>query len=218
MPVSFWCASLDERLGLGTLISEHLNDSRQGLNTQLSAWRISCGSRSTAGSRVTKTSTTRSGVAPTFHLIGSPMGLHRFVDGLVKRWRYHPSFKNGGRPFHLIWLARAAEASVEQIVRLALVVDLRPRARAVPEEQPQCSRTMRRGTPPVERGVVPGAERLRRLGRKRLHKPSSVREVDDQACAFCTPAITTSARQSRPGRHPDGSTNISCPPSRCART
>ena len=27
---------LDERLGLGTLISEHLNDSRQGLNTQFS--------------------------------------------------------------------------------------------------------------------------------------------------------------------------------------
>ena len=28
--------ALDERLGLGTLISEHLNDSRQGLNTQFS--------------------------------------------------------------------------------------------------------------------------------------------------------------------------------------
>ena len=49
---------LDERLGLATLISEHLSDSRQGLNTQFSLG-ISCGSRSTAGSRATKTSTTR---------------------------------------------------------------------------------------------------------------------------------------------------------------
>ena len=58
----------------------------------------------------------------------------------------------------------------------------------------------------VERGVVPGAERLRRLGRKRLHKPVvAVREVDDQVWRS-TPAITTSARQSRPGRRPaDGS-------------
>ena len=49
---------LDERLGLATLISEHLSDSRQGLNTQFSLG-ISCGRRSTAGSRATKTSTTR---------------------------------------------------------------------------------------------------------------------------------------------------------------
>ena len=49
---------LDERLGLATLISEHLSDSRHGLNTQFSLG-ISCGSRSTAGSRATKTSTTR---------------------------------------------------------------------------------------------------------------------------------------------------------------
>ena len=51
---------LDERLGLEALISEHLSDSRQGLNTQFSlAWRICCGSRSIAGLRATKTSTTR---------------------------------------------------------------------------------------------------------------------------------------------------------------
>ena len=49
---------LDERLGVATLIAEHLSDSRQGLNTQFSLG-ISCGSRSTAGSRATKTSTTR---------------------------------------------------------------------------------------------------------------------------------------------------------------
>ena len=49
----------DERLGLATLIAEYLSDSRQGLNTQFSLWRISCDSRSTVGSRATKTSTTR---------------------------------------------------------------------------------------------------------------------------------------------------------------
>ena len=49
---------LDERLGLEALISEHLSDSRQGLNTQFSLG-ICCGSRSIAGLRATKTSTTR---------------------------------------------------------------------------------------------------------------------------------------------------------------
>ena len=53
---------LDERLGLGTLISEHLNDSRQGLNIQFSlADLLRQSVYTTAGSRVTKTSTTRSG-------------------------------------------------------------------------------------------------------------------------------------------------------------
>ena len=50
---------LDERLGLATLISEHLSDSRQGLNTQFSLWRISCGSLSTAAWPGMRTSTTR---------------------------------------------------------------------------------------------------------------------------------------------------------------
>ena len=46
--------ALDEPLGLATLIAEHLSDSRQGLNTQFSL-ADSCDSRSTVGSRATKT-------------------------------------------------------------------------------------------------------------------------------------------------------------------
>ena len=48
---------LDERLGLGKLIEEHLSDSRQGVNKKF-PWLICCGSRSTLGLRVTRTSTT----------------------------------------------------------------------------------------------------------------------------------------------------------------
>ena len=48
---------LDERLGLGKLIDEHLSDSRQGLNKS-SRWPICCGSRSTADSLATRTSMT----------------------------------------------------------------------------------------------------------------------------------------------------------------
>ena len=61
---------LDERLGLETLISEHLSDSRQGLNTQFT-WRISSGNRSTAGSRATKTSMTRCACRRTRHFASS---------------------------------------------------------------------------------------------------------------------------------------------------
>ena len=72
-------------------------------------------------------------------------------------------------------------------MRLELAEDLRPLARAVPEDPRHRQLRVvvddapRHAAEVVERGVVPGAERLRRLGRKRLHKPVvAVREVDDQ--------------------------------------
>ena len=46
---------LDERLGLGKLIDEHLTDSRQGTNKKI-RWPIRCGNRSKAGPQATKTS------------------------------------------------------------------------------------------------------------------------------------------------------------------
>ena len=52
---------LDERLGLENLITEHLSDSRHGLNRQFSLADPPCGNQSTAGSLATKISTTRSG-------------------------------------------------------------------------------------------------------------------------------------------------------------
>ena len=50
---------LDERLGVGELIDEHLSDSRQGTNKQFTLV-ICCGSRSTAALQATRTSTTPS--------------------------------------------------------------------------------------------------------------------------------------------------------------
>ena len=55
---------LDERLGLEAIIAEYLSDSRHGLNTRSSGYRISCGNRSTAAWPATKTSTTRRGSRP----------------------------------------------------------------------------------------------------------------------------------------------------------
>jgi hypothetical protein len=48
---------LDKRLGLDAILTEHLRDSRHGLNTQFRC-RISCGNRFTAAWRATKTLTT----------------------------------------------------------------------------------------------------------------------------------------------------------------
>ena len=44
---------LDERLGLGELIDEHLSDSRQGTAVH-AQWLICCGSRSTAAWRASR--------------------------------------------------------------------------------------------------------------------------------------------------------------------
>jgi hypothetical protein len=51
---------LDERLGFGELIQQHLTDSRRGKNTQLPLVTY-CGNRSIAAWRVTKTSMMRRG-------------------------------------------------------------------------------------------------------------------------------------------------------------
>ena len=51
---------LDERLGFGDLIAQHLTDSRHGKNTQLPLADLFA-SRSTAGLRAMKMSTTPSG-------------------------------------------------------------------------------------------------------------------------------------------------------------
>ena len=65
--------ALDERLGLGTLISEHLNDSRQGLNTQFSLADLL---RQSVYSRLAGyedlNDAVRVSADPTFRLIGSP--------------------------------------------------------------------------------------------------------------------------------------------------
>ena len=64
---------LDERLGLGTLISEHLNDSRQGLNIQFSLADLL---RQSVYSRLAGyedlNDAVRVSADPTFRLIGSP--------------------------------------------------------------------------------------------------------------------------------------------------
>ena len=72
-------------------------------------------------------------------------------------------------------------------MRLEFAEDLRPLARAVPENPRHRQLRVvvddapRHATEVAERGGVPVAERLRRLGRKRLHKPVvAVREIDDQ--------------------------------------
>ena len=94
------------------------------------------------------------------------------------------------QPFHLacvVALPRPPEAIGEYIVRLEFAEDLRPLARAVPEHPRHRQLRVvvddapRHATDVAERGGVPVAERLRRLGRKRLHKPVvAVREIDDQ--------------------------------------
>ena len=64
---------LDERLGLATLISEHLSDSRQGLNTQFSLadlLRQSVYSRLAGDEDLNDA--VRVSADPTFRLIGSP--------------------------------------------------------------------------------------------------------------------------------------------------
>ena len=63
---------LDESLGLSELMDRHLSDSRRGKNTNC-RWLTCCGSRLTAGWRVTKMLTTpRASLGiPTFRLIGS---------------------------------------------------------------------------------------------------------------------------------------------------
>ena len=64
---------LDERLGLATLISEHLSDSRQGLNTQFSLADLL---RQSVYSRLAGyedlNDAVRVSADPTFRLIGSP--------------------------------------------------------------------------------------------------------------------------------------------------
>ena len=66
-------AELDERLGLATLISEHLSDSRQGLNTQFSLADLL---RQSVYSRLAGyedlNDAVRVSADPTFRLIGSP--------------------------------------------------------------------------------------------------------------------------------------------------
>ncbi|MGH9829434.1 MAG: transposase [Blastocatellia bacterium] len=51
---------LDERLGFGDLIAQHLTDSRRGKNTQL-PWLTCCANPSTVGSRAMRMSTMPSG-------------------------------------------------------------------------------------------------------------------------------------------------------------
>ena len=64
---------LDERLGLETLISEHLSDSRQGLNTQFSlADRLRQSVYSRLAGYEDLNDAVRVSVDPTFRLIGSP--------------------------------------------------------------------------------------------------------------------------------------------------
>ena len=64
---------LDERLGLATLISEHLNDSRQGLNTQFGLVDLL---RQSVYNRLAGyedlNDAVRVSADPTFRLIGSP--------------------------------------------------------------------------------------------------------------------------------------------------
>ena len=57
---------LDERLGLATLIAEHLSDSRQGLNTQFGL------SHSRLAGYEDLNDAVRVSADPTFRLIGSP--------------------------------------------------------------------------------------------------------------------------------------------------
>ena len=64
---------LDERLGLETLISEHLNDSRQGLNTQFSlADLLRQSDYSRLAGYEDLNDAVRVSADPTFRLIGSP--------------------------------------------------------------------------------------------------------------------------------------------------
>ena len=76
-------------------------------------------------------------------------------------------------------------------MRLELAEDLRPLARAVPENPRHrqlgvvIDDAPRHPTEVPERRVVPVTERLRRLGRKRLHeRVVAVREIDDQVVRF----------------------------------
>ena len=81
-------------------------------------------------------------------------------------------------------------------MRLELAEDLRPLARAVPENPRHCQLGVvvddapRHAAEVAERGVVPVAERLRRLGWKRLHEPVvAVRKIDDQVVRFAFDAV-----------------------------
>ena len=89
---------LDERLGLATLIAEHLSDSRQGLNTQFSLADLL---RQSVYSRLAGyedlNDAVRVSADPTFRLIGSPQlwdrgagltsTLHWFETELLTRGR-----------------------------------------------------------------------------------------------------------------------------------
>ena len=83
---------LDERLGLGTLISEHLNDSRQGLNTQFSLADLL---RQSVYSRLAGyedlNDAVRVSADPTFRLIGSPKLWARISDFAVVPYRQDQS-------------------------------------------------------------------------------------------------------------------------------
>ena len=94
------------------------------------------------------------------------------------------------QPFHLAFvvaLPRSSEAIVEQVVRLEFAEDLGPLARAVTENPRHrqlgvvVDDATRYAAEIVKRRVVPVTERLRRLGRKRLHeRVVAVRQIHDQ--------------------------------------
>ncbi len=63
---------LDERLGLATLIAEHLSDSRQGLNTQFSLAVLRQSVYSRLAGYEDLNDAVRVSADPTFRLIGSP--------------------------------------------------------------------------------------------------------------------------------------------------
>ena len=110
----------------------------------------------------------------------------------AKPWDRHEEVATGvaDQPFHfafVVALARSLEAIVEQVVRLELAEDSRPLARAVPEDPRHrqlgvvVDDAPRHAAEVPERRVVPVAERLRRLGGKRLHEPVvAMLEIDDQ--------------------------------------
>ena len=114
----FLVRELDERLGLATLIAEHLTDSRQGLNTQFSLADLL---RQSVYSRLAGyedlNDAVRVSADPTFRLIGSP-----------KRWDRGAALTSTLHWFETELLTRA-----ENLVELTARVQAALQRRAEPE-------------------------------------------------------------------------------------